>query len=308
MDRVTTAGPVPQRSLLGLPWVDRGWIGEQGRLPNQGVSTCSPHVVRATASDCSRSVSPCFVATALAVPDHADVGRRRRRPSRLGDARRIAAERARLPRRLGARLPGHGPPARCGRGVGVHRRRPGRLVGVEGRPRRHVGPQLRPGRQPAARPRRPGPVAFSYDDTHTSSPSARPTRPRVSPPPTSARRPLAARRPHPRAVLLRDDRPLRQRRPDQRPRRPHRVTGSTTGFDPTDKGFYHGGDLQGLIIDKLDYIEGLGTTAIWLTPSFKNKPVQGTGAERQRRLPRLLDHRLHPDRPAPRHQRRPERP
>ena len=28
----------------------------------------------------------------------------------------------------------------------------------------------------------------------------------------------------------------------------------------------------------LDYIEGLGTTAIWLTPSFKNRPVQGAGA------------------------------
>ncbi|MEP6798047.1 MAG: alpha-amylase family glycosyl hydrolase, partial [Lapillicoccus sp.] len=51
-----------------------------------------------------------------------------------------------------------------------------------------------------------------------------------------------------------------------------------TGFDPTDKGFYHGGDLQG-VIDRLDYIKGLGTTAIWLTPSFKNRPVQGTGAD-----------------------------
>ncbi|GAA2036965.1 hypothetical protein GCM10009819_21960 [Agromyces tropicus] len=50
-----------------------------------------------------------------------------------------------------------------------------------------------------------------------------------------------------------------------------------TGYDPTDKGFYQGGDIQG-IRDRLDYIEGLGTTAIWLTPSFKNKPVQGEGA------------------------------
>lgn len=48
------------------------------------------------------------------------------------------------------------------------------------------------------------------------------------------------------------------------------------GFDPTDKGFYHGGDVAGLI-DRLDYIAGLGTTAIWLTPSFKNRPVQGSG-------------------------------
>ena len=46
------------------------------------------------------------------------------------------------------------------------------------------------------------------------------------------------------------------------------------GFDPTHKGFYHGGDLQGLT-GKLDYIQGLGATAIWLTPVFVNRPVQG---------------------------------
>lgn len=46
----------------------------------------------------------------------------------------------------------------------------------------------------------------------------------------------------------------------------------TTGFDPTDKAFYHGGDLKGLT-QKLDYIKNLGTTAIWLTPSFTNMPV-----------------------------------
>ncbi|GIF13346.1 1,4-alpha-glucan branching enzyme [Actinoplanes teichomyceticus] len=51
-----------------------------------------------------------------------------------------------------------------------------------------------------------------------------------------------------------------------------------TGYDPADKGFYHGGDLQG-VIDKLDYIQGLGTTAIWLAPVFKNRPVQGAGAD-----------------------------
>ncbi|WP_432509270.1 alpha-amylase family glycosyl hydrolase [Kineococcus auxinigenes] len=50
-----------------------------------------------------------------------------------------------------------------------------------------------------------------------------------------------------------------------------------SGYDPTHKGFYHGGDLKG-ILERLDYVEGLGTTAIWLTPSFKNKPVQGEGA------------------------------
>ncbi|TFD71835.1 pullulanase-type alpha-1,6-glucosidase [Cryobacterium sp. Hb1] len=50
-----------------------------------------------------------------------------------------------------------------------------------------------------------------------------------------------------------------------------------SGFDPTDKGFYNGGDLAGLR-SSLDYIQGLGTTALWLTPSFMNNPVQGEGA------------------------------
>ncbi|MFB8753164.1 pullulanase-type alpha-1,6-glucosidase [Streptomyces parvulus] len=49
-----------------------------------------------------------------------------------------------------------------------------------------------------------------------------------------------------------------------------------TGYDPTDKGFYQGGDLKGLT-DRLDYIKGMGTTAIWMAPIFKNQPVQGTG-------------------------------
>ena len=47
-----------------------------------------------------------------------------------------------------------------------------------------------------------------------------------------------------------------------------------SGFDPTRKGFFHGGDLKGLT-SRLDYIEGLGATAIWLGPIYKNKPVQG---------------------------------
>src|SRR5688572_760776 len=51
----------------------------------------------------------------------------------------------------------------------------------------------------------------------------------------------------------------------------------STGYDPTDKGFYHGGDIQG-VIDRLDYIQGMGTTAIWLAPIFKNQPVQGDSA------------------------------
>ncbi|MDJ0322330.1 pullulanase-type alpha-1,6-glucosidase [Cryobacterium sp. PH31-AA6] len=50
-----------------------------------------------------------------------------------------------------------------------------------------------------------------------------------------------------------------------------------SGFDPTNKGFYNGGDLAGLR-SSLDYIQGLGTSALWLTPSFMNNPVQGEGA------------------------------
>jgi cyclomaltodextrin glucanotransferase len=41
-------------------------------------------------------------------------------------------------------------------------------------------------------------------------------------------------------------------------------------YDPTgqDWGKYWGGDLQG-VIDKLDYLQGLGVTALWLTPLFE---------------------------------------
>ena len=46
-----------------------------------------------------------------------------------------------------------------------------------------------------------------------------------------------------------------------------------SGFDPTSKAFYNGGDLTGLR-QHIDYTRGLGTTSIWLTPSFKNKAVQ----------------------------------
>jgi len=51
-----------------------------------------------------------------------------------------------------------------------------------------------------------------------------------------------------------------------------------TGFDPADKAFYHGGDLKGLT-GRLDYIEGLGASAIWVGPVFRNKPVQNAKGE-----------------------------
>lgn len=49
---------------------------------------------------------------------------------------------------------------------------------------------------------------------------------------------------------------------------------SRGGFDPTSKGHYHGGDLRGLI-NKLDYLQEMGITAIWLTPIMRNQAVQG---------------------------------
>lgn len=47
------------------------------------------------------------------------------------------------------------------------------------------------------------------------------------------------------------------------------------GFDPTRAGFYHGGDLKG-VTRRLDYIQGLGATTVWLAPIFKNRAVQGS--------------------------------
>jgi glycosidase len=51
-----------------------------------------------------------------------------------------------------------------------------------------------------------------------------------------------------------------------------------TGFDPTAANFYNGGDLAG-VRQRLDYIKGLGATAIWLAPVFANKPVQGAAGQ-----------------------------
>ncbi len=52
------------------------------------------------------------------------------------------------------------------------------------------------------------------------------------------------------------------------------------GYNPTARGFYHGGDLKGLR-RRLPYIHSLGATAIRVGPVFKNKPVQGApGHER----------------------------
>jgi alpha-amylase len=47
----------------------------------------------------------------------------------------------------------------------------------------------------------------------------------------------------------------------------------THGFDPASITDYHGGDFAGLTA-RLDYLKGLGVTAVWVTPPFRNQPVR----------------------------------
>lgn len=62
---------------------------------------------------------------------------------------------------------------------------------------------------------------------------------------------------------------------------------SVTGFEPTSDAFYHGGDLAGLTgrcdasdpsDDGLARIKRLGFTAVWITPPFVQRTVQGSSA------------------------------
>ncbi|GAA0289269.1 alpha-amylase family glycosyl hydrolase [Psychrosphaera haliotis] len=52
------------------------------------------------------------------------------------------------------------------------------------------------------------------------------------------------------------------------------IAESAGGFDKTSNGHYHGGDIKGLT-KRLDYLKGLGISAIWLTPILRNQAVQG---------------------------------
>ncbi|MGH3071234.1 MAG: alpha-amylase family glycosyl hydrolase, partial [Gaiellaceae bacterium] len=56
-----------------------------------------------------------------------------------------------------------------------------------------------------------------------------------------------------------------------------------TGFDPADTGWFHGGDFRGLTGGcttgtGLARIKALGFTAVWVTPPFGQKAVQGSSA------------------------------
>ncbi|MGE5273920.1 MAG: alpha-amylase family glycosyl hydrolase [Verrucomicrobiota bacterium] len=52
------------------------------------------------------------------------------------------------------------------------------------------------------------------------------------------------------------------------------LTGSrnATGYDPSDIGYFHGGDLKGLA-ERLQRIRDLGFTALWITPVVKQQTV-----------------------------------
>jgi len=50
-----------------------------------------------------------------------------------------------------------------------------------------------------------------------------------------------------------------------------------TGYDATDPGYYHGGDLKGLT-GNLQRIKSLGFTALWVTPVLKQDPVENGSA------------------------------
>ena len=51
----------------------------------------------------------------------------------------------------------------------------------------------------------------------------------------------------------------------------------TGGFDPTQPGYWHGGDLKG-VTKHLTYVKKMGFTAIWITPPVKQKYAQGSSA------------------------------
>ena len=45
----------------------------------------------------------------------------------------------------------------------------------------------------------------------------------------------------------------------------NRFASNRSGFDPASKAFYNGGDFKG-VMKRLDYIQSLGATAVWLAP------------------------------------------
>ena len=77
-----------------------------------------------------------------------------------------------------------------------------------------------------------------------------------------------------------------------------------SGFDPTGKGWYHGGDLAGAP-EQAELHQASGHHGDLADAELQEQGRPGQQRVPVGRLPRLLDHRLHADRSAPGHQRRP---
>ena len=116
-----------------------------------------------------------------------------------------------------------------------------------------------------------------------------------------------AQGPHPRELLLRDGRPLRERHEGQRHgrhrRHPAARTASTRPARASTTAATSRGSSSGSTTSRAS-----APRPIWMTPVLQEQAGPGRGRVGVGRLPRLLDHRLHPDRPPPRHQRRAEDP
>ncbi len=201
-------------------------------------------------------------------------------------------------------------PAGHRRHLGGDLRRARRRLRVQGRPQRHLGRRLRrrrgaEGRQHPAEPRRTGPPRVQlrrrHPPDHRPSGNAARRHDARRPPPghDSLREPA-----HRGALLLRDGRPVRQRRPVQRPRRPHRLTAGHRVRPDRQRLLPRrrpeGPDRQARLHQEPRHDRDLADAGV------QEPAGAGHPGHRERRVPRLLDHRLHPDRPAPRHQRRHE--
>src|SRR4051812_27246623 len=51
---------------------------------------------------------------------------------------------------------------------------------------------------------------------------------------------------------------------------PYNPTTARRGRDPAQAGLFQGGKIKG-ITRRLDYLQGLGCNAIWISPPFKNR-------------------------------------
>ncbi len=234
-----------------------------------------------------------------------------RRPAGDRDRGRQPPERARLRGGLDARLRPVLARAPGRRELGARRRGAGRVLRAQGHHRRLLGRELRRRRhgRRGQHPARPAAARAAPVRLRRRHPPDRRRSRRAAVTAPDGRRPpaghdVAARTAHPRELLLRDGRPVRQRRPGQRRRRARgRPDDHRARPDP-----------QGLL-PRRRHPRPLGPAGLHRRPrhhrhlahpQLQEPSRPGHRRPGERRLPRLLGHRLHPHRPALRHQRRAE--